>query len=83
MPGYVDASATSGAHDLFWIEENTDLRTFREAIGSKLIWRYRLRFFTSLEDFIESQNSRKYTETLTAEELDLIASMRSLYEKAH
>ena len=57
MPGNVGASADLDTHDLYWLDEKADLRSFKQAIGSKLIWKYRLNFFTSLEAFIESQKN--------------------------
>jgi len=74
MPGYIDNSMSRIMHDLFWLDESIDLRTFKEAIGSKLIWKHRLRFFTNLESFVQSQNQQQ-DEPLTKEELDMIAAM--------
>jgi hypothetical protein len=66
MAGYTGASSDMDTHDLYWLDERVDLRKFKEAIGSKLIWKYRLSFFTSLEAFIASQKNKKkvrgYTE---------------------
>ena len=60
MPGNTGASSNMDTHDLYWLDENVDIRSFKQAIGSKLIWKHRLTFFTSLEAFIESQkNIRK------------------------
>lgn len=53
MPGYVGSSSLNGEHDMVWILENTPIREVKEAIGSKLIWKYRLRFYLNLEDFLE------------------------------
>jgi len=74
MPGYIDNSMSRITHDLFWLDESIDLRIFKEAIGSKLIWKHRLRFFTNLEAFVQSQN-QDHDEPLTKEELEMIASM--------
>ena len=68
MPGYTGTSSEMDTHDLYWLDENVDLRTFKEAIGSKLIWKYRLNFFTSLEAFIESQKNKRKEQDVT--ELD-------------
>lgn len=76
MPGYTGASSDMDTHDLYWLDEKVDLRTFKEAIGSKLIWKYRLRFFTSLEAFIESQKNKKKELELTAEENALLLKMQ-------
>lgn len=62
MPGYTGASSEMDTHDLYWLDERVDLRNLKLAIGSKLIFKYRLNFFTSLEAFIESQKN-KHQET--------------------
>jgi len=74
MPGYIDNSMSCVMHDLFWLEESINLRTFKEAIGSKLIWKYRLRFFPNLEAFVQSQ-AEALDKPLTKEELEMIAAM--------
>lgn len=76
MPGYTGASSDMDTHDLYWLDEKVNLRTFKEAIGSKLIWKYRLRFFSSLEAFIESQKNKKQTSELTEEENALLLRMQ-------
>ena len=76
MPGYTGASSDMDTHELYWLDEKVDLRTFKEAIGSKLIFKYRLNFFTSLEAFIESQNNKKKVSELTPEENDLLLKMQ-------
>ena len=63
-------------HDLYWLDENVDLRTLKEAIGSKVIFKYRLNFFTSLEAFIESQKNKNKEGDLTPEENDLLSRMQ-------
>lgn len=75
MPGYTGASADMDTHDLYWLDEKVDLRTFKEAIGSKLIWKYRLNFFTSLEAFIESQKNRNKEHEVSPEEDELPLKM--------
>ncbi len=67
MPGNIGSSAGMDTHDLYWLDDQVPLRKFKRAIGSKLIWKYRLRFFDSLEAFIESQ---KNTNTGRNEEED-------------
>jgi hypothetical protein len=78
MPGYIDNSSTSTIHDLYWLDEKADLHRFKAAIGSKLIWKYRLRFFDSLEKFVESQNHRTNADPFTREELSLIAEIQGI-----
>lgn len=76
MPGYTGATSDLDTHDLYWLDENVDLRTFKGALGSKLIWKFRLNFFTSLEAFIESQKNKKDT-GLTSEESDLLTRIQA------
>jgi hypothetical protein len=82
MPGYNGGSGNETFSDMYWIDERVDLREFKEAIGSKLIWKYRLRFYTSLEAFIESQNKTQKAD-FSAEERALLAEMvASVYREA-
>ncbi len=83
MPGYIENSSDLDTHDLYWLDGRTDLRSFKLAIGGKLIWKYRLRFFTSLEDFLAFENgpSRKNQEVFTEEELSRIAAMHAIADR--
>ena len=76
MPGNIEDSLRKEAHDLYWIDERLDVRTVKEAVGSKLVWKYRLEFFTSLEAFIESEEKSKPKDEFTPEEMDMIKTMR-------
>lgn len=78
MPGYVDNSSAAVNHDLYWVSDEMELRELKEAIGGKLVWKYRLRFHTSLEAFIQSQNKPAEAVELTQDDLDLIAHMREV-----
>ena len=75
MTGYMGTG--NGKHDMYWVDESEDLRDIKEAIGSKLIWKHRLRFYTNLEAFIEARNRRAALE-FSPEEIDLIHSMQEL-----
>src|SRR4051812_18149535 len=78
MPGYTGVSGDPELFsDLYWVDEKINLRELKEAIGSKLIWKYRLRFYTSLEAFIESQNSKRNSGEFTAEEQALLKEMQA------
>lgn len=77
MPGYTGASVDFDTHDLYWLDEKVDIRKCKEAIGSKLVWKYRLNFFTSLEAFIESQDRKKKSLEFTPEENALLAKMQA------
>jgi hypothetical protein len=79
MPGYNGGSSDQELFsDLYWIDEKVTLREVKEAIGSKLIWKYRLRFYGTLEAFIESQNAKKNNE-FTAEERALMEEVATSY----
>jgi hypothetical protein len=79
MPGYTEGQTGENAlfSDLYWIDEKIKLRELKEVIGSKLIWKYRLRFYTSLEAFIESQNKQKKDSEFTAEEKEFLREIHA------
>lgn len=54
MPGYMEGA---GKYDLYWLDENHSLRDFKKAITGKIIWKHRLRFYDTLEAFIESAHA--------------------------
>ena len=83
MPGYIENSSELDTHDLYWLDGRNNMRAFKQAIGAKLIWKYRLRFFHSLEAFLEYENSKDKTGTdeFTPEELKRIAAMHALEDK--
>ncbi len=57
MPG---ATGESDAEQgLYWLDHETQVREMKEAIGGKLIWKYRLRFFESLEDFLHARSQAR------------------------
>ncbi len=64
MPGYIGNSASGSNYDMYWVEKQTSLRAFKLAVGAKAIWRYRIKFYLSLEEFIQSQEgeSTDFTE---------------------
>lgn len=78
MPGYVDNSSSAVTHDLYWLNDQTDIRELKEAVGSKLVWKYRLRFYNSLEAFLQAQDMSQKSAELTQDDLDLMAHMREV-----
>ena len=54
---YMRGSSTERGLWLYWICGAENLRPFKKAIGSKTVFKYRLRFFTDVEDFIESKHN--------------------------
>ncbi len=75
MPGYIGSGAGSDDHDMYWVDKNVSIREFKEAIGAKTIWKYRIRVYCSLEEFIASRNNE--TESFSANDLALIREMRN------
>jgi hypothetical protein len=69
MPG-----STGGEKDvcLLWIDETVDLKSLKKAIGSKVIFSYRLRFYRELE---EIQQENQQTEEFTVDETSRIREM--------
>lgn len=51
MPGYLFDNSLAENHGMLWIDESINLRNYKKAIGGKLIWKHRLRFFTDLNKF--------------------------------
>jgi hypothetical protein len=78
IPGYVDNTTASVTHDLYWLNDQTELREMKEAVGGKLVWKYRLRFYASLEAFLQSQDTSAKAAELTQDDLDLMAHMREI-----
>lgn len=61
------------AAEMYWVAEHVALRDFKKAIGARTIWKYRLRFFTSLEEFIESKYIGDHAaDDIAPEEEDMI-----------
>lgn len=64
---------------LYWVDEKASLRDFKKAIGSKTVLKYRLQFFTSLEE-VEQVNEN--TESFTPQEEAMIRKMAD-WEEDH
>ena len=73
MPGSLEENGLA----LYWINEFADLRAFKKAIGSKTVFKYRLQFYSSVEEFVELQNNVRIN-FFTKEEQALIRKMSSL-----
>jgi hypothetical protein len=74
MPGYAGGTGDE-LQDMFWVDDTTSLRNFKEAIGSKLIWKHRLKFYACLEEFIEARNVKPQS-GFTPDEIELINLMQ-------
>ena len=71
MPGTIVGEDNIG---LYWVDEKTNLRDFKKAIGSKVIFKHRLRFFPSLEKLNEFYDG-KPDESFTPQEEAMIHNM--------
>ncbi|QOI98254.1 MAG: hypothetical protein HRU69_12505 [Flammeovirgaceae bacterium] len=69
MPGYLFDNSLSGDYGMLWVDEQVNLREYKKAIGGKLIWKHRIRFFTDLNEF--TSNSKAPVNT--PEEFDTAA----------
>lgn len=75
MPGYMESAPDQPA-DLYWLDGTVPLRQIKETIGSKLIFKHRLQFYHTLEEFMAARDS-KPSEELTARERQMITEMRA------
>ncbi len=73
MPGSLEDNGLA----LYWISDRADLRDFKKAIGSKTVFKNRLHFYSSVEEFVETQNNVRIN-FFTKEEQALIRKMSSL-----
>jgi len=64
-------------HDLYWLDNKNSLRSFKEEISAKIIWKYRIRFYTSLEEFLGSKQEEPTTE-FSPHEKSMITKMQYL-----
>ena len=53
---------------LYWIDNAKKLREFKKAIGSKTIFKYRIEFYSDLQQYYKLQNQRPLEDTLKEEE---------------
>ena len=63
---------------LFWIDDKLALRDFKQAIGSRVVFKYRLQFFNSLEELQRRQDQHT---SLSAREESMIQEMREQQQK--
>ena len=66
---------------IFWIEDKSDVDDLKKAIGAKLVFKYRLRFFTSHEEYLGVQGLITPRSRLTAKEEEMIGEMKAWEKK--
>ncbi len=58
LPGFANERGVV----LYWIDEDCSIRDFKKAIGAKTVFKYRLRFYASIEELVETRfNGREST----------------------
>ena len=75
LQGYIESPYDDETHDLYWLDGVKNLKAFKEAIGAKLIWKHRIRFYTSLEAFMASRESSSI-ESFSPHERNMIEKMQ-------
>ena len=53
---------------LCWIPDQKTVRSFKHVIGSKIVFRYRLRFYTNVEALIEQRHNDESNQKVKKEE---------------
>lgn len=76
MPGYIETYPGQDSADLYWLDGTVSMRKLKEKIGGKLIWKHRLRFYLTLEEFLASQQSPA-DNSFTHREREMITEMRA------
>ena len=59
---------------MVWTRKSHSLRSIKEVIGAEAVFRYRLRFFTDLNEYLEPKGADNLP--LTVRESDLLQKMR-------
>lgn len=76
MPGYIESYPGTDPADLYWLDGNVPMRELKLRIGAKIIWKHRLRFFATLEDFLAARQMPPSAD-LTPREQAMISEMRA------
>ena len=77
MPGYLGSVSVATDYDMYWVDKSVSLRAFKEAISAKYIWRYRIRFYDTLEKFLATQEDGSNSTSITNQDQELMDEMRS------
>lgn len=69
------AGAPEDGHALvmYWLGEDSTLRDFKLAIGSKIIFKYRLKFFSSVDEYLQTE--KKEETKFSTDETRLVKKM--------
>jgi hypothetical protein len=79
MIGNFEQLADGTYQGLYWLDGQVDIQELKEAIGAKLIWDNRLRFYT--EDELNQPEEVQKKTRFNERERSLIQKMRSKFKK--
>jgi hypothetical protein len=81
LPGYIETRTDNKFHGLYWMDKQASLREIKEAIGGKIIWKYRLTFLNELEQTTNPSQGLPETTAFSPKERAMIKSMRKKDQK--
>jgi len=76
LTGHIEHRPDKKFYGLYWLDNRVAIRQFKEAIGGKLIWKYRLRFFNELDQAVKPNEKQRGSISFSKKETALIKAMR-------
>lgn len=76
MVGTLEELPDGQRRGLYWLDDRENLEDFKQAIGAKLIWKYRLRFLAEDELSVNASLNATPKVRFTERERSLIQKMR-------
>jgi hypothetical protein len=74
---YLTGSFNDDNTYLFWVTESFEVQKLKYAIGSKVLFRYRLRFFFGVDAFISSRDLGKRNHQFTSVQEQMFRDLNS------
>jgi len=74
---FLPGSSDDGELALYWVNDTAKLRDFKKAIGAKTVFKYRLRFYNSVESFHRESEEVKKVIPFTPHEKAMIRRMKA------
>lgn len=75
MIGNLEQLPDGAFQGLYWLDHQAGIQDLKEAVGARLIWEYRLRFYTENE-FNQPEELKQQKPRFTERERSLIQKMR-------
>ena len=76
LTGYIEQQPDGKYNGLYWLDSKVDLKQFKEAIGGKVVWKYRLNFFNELSQPKNTEGNSAEPNTFSEKENAMIKAMR-------